>query len=182
MQNNRADGPYNMTASQTHSVGLIVTMVPGYTNNDNQFHIEERDQLDVAFSSDDVEFYVEEAYGPPLEAIEEAFGVKANPIYKENLSKVLAPLMVNRREIKEIADAIASVIYERLQNHILGTRTDVHNPDVHPTGNLNKVTHTLGVSGSMTTTVQIAPNLPNVNWMNLIPDAVRRVMLRQVQV
>jgi hypothetical protein len=116
---------------------------------------------------------------------EKAFGVGITPEALAINPPNLEPLLINggiagQGNINAFAKATASRIYFAFKNRLHGSKTVRMLPDVPVVGSISQITHSLASDGAATTTIELAPELEPVNPFALLPDSVRRVMLRQV--
>ncbi len=85
---------------------------------------------------------------------------------------------LNGEQLARIADAFAKREYIRFKDHAEGVLTTTYRPFAKIAGNISRVTHNLATSdqGGATTTVELAPTLPGVDALALMPPDVRRMV------
>lgn len=117
--------------------------------------------------------------------IERSFGVglasgQAGEEQAEGDREILQTLLVNDEDIREFARALAAKLWGKMVARRLGRKTVRFNPDLVPTGAIQKILHQIGVKGEATTEISIAEERVAVAENVFLPDAVRRTINREV--
>lgn len=143
---------------------------------------------------------VEESYGPVLDVyvgpsvetarvdwrdadrqkIEQSFGIggKADP---DSISHLVVNLDDNQEggaSLDAIATAVASQTYAMLVDRFHGAKAMPLLPGAHPTGYVERVSHTIMESGGVYTQARWPEHLQQLPLLSLLPDSVRRVIMR----
>jgi len=128
------------------------------------------------------------ADGHAASAIERSLGVggqNLNPIEAEQQAqqdaKLLDSLVVNRAHLVAVAQALAAQLWSLMTDRSIGSKT-VRNLDVRIRGSIESVSHTIEVDGRVLTTIALPEKLRERNIFALLPEGVRRVLLREVPI
>lgn len=183
-----------LTAS--HKLAVVLSVVPAAPNDKRRLHVE----TVTPFKAGKVlGREVGRCEGPAFEirispgvstarfgwddaksgAIENIFGVGAT----EPDDKVVAALgdPLNKDQIESVALAAAARLYASMVPRIEGEFTVGINPSLLPAGSVSSVTHSLGTESGALTTVDLPPILAPIDIYALLPDTVRRVVMRLAQ-
>lgn len=90
-------------------------------------------------------------------------------------------LLVYPEEIQAVARAVAATIYLGMCDHFEGSRVTEINPALKPYGRAASVSHELMRDGKAFTTIDLPPDIKPIDMFALMPDTIRRRLLRQVQ-
>jgi len=117
------------------------------------------------------------------ETIEVVFG-RDNPPGVDgeipNIEEALKPLLLNERDLKEYSEALAATIYANMTDRRIGTRGVRMDSTLAPLGSIRHIIHTLDTTGAATTQLSLREDLIRLDPFGLLPDDVRRVILREV--
>lgn len=89
-------------------------------------------------------------------------------------------LLVNGESIRAVALASAARVQSLLLDRYEGEQNVSWSPGILPTGSMAQVTHAIDPSGIAYTNVQLPPITAAPDIYSLLPDSVRKVLLRQV--
>lgn len=89
--------------------------------------------------------------------------------------------LVNGESVRELGKAVAAQIYASLASHYEGAHVSTFDPERRPVGRIDRVAHSLDPDGRFLTTIEFVPELPAPDIFTMLPDSVRRVLLKQVQ-
>jgi hypothetical protein len=93
--------------------------------------------------------------------------------------EILKQLTVNRDDCEAIAKATAVQIWSMLRDRLIGQKTVRMTPGAKIAGNISEVTHQISESGAHSI-IRLADELPRRNVFALLPDSVRKIILREV--
>ena len=89
--------------------------------------------------------------------------------------------LINEPEIKAVAQAVAATLYLGFVDRFEGTLATSIDPARKPKGRISSVSHDLMPDGSATTMMSLPPDLKPVDFWQLVPESIRRILLRQVK-
>jgi len=185
-------------------VAIILTVTMGAPNTEDQFHAIEMSPGDVGELVPAAALAgLGKALGPILEvrvapspttvaqvkwddseklAIEAAFGIGGKGAAKGvDLSALTINAGRKGMPLDEFARAIAASVYASLADRAAGSKTVPIRGDLELAGWVRSITHTIATDGVSETRLDIREGRPKIDPMALLPDAVRRIIMRQAQ-
>jgi hypothetical protein len=88
---------------------------------------------------------------------------------------------INRGAVKALAEAAAGSIYSMLADRVEGSHVTALDPERRPEGRISTVTHNLDPNGAALTGMDLPPDVKGIDALALLPQSVRRVILKLVQ-
>lgn len=185
----------------SHRIAVVLTATPAAPNDERQLYPVEVTPDEAAES---LGFSVGKCEGPvwnirvganvmqarwewrdeQAASISAVFGMtRSLPQPTKTVSRDEDPLgdPCNMDAVKAMAKAAAATIFARLLDRSEGSYTSEINPDVHPSGSIAGVTHRITADGRSLTTVLMPSNQDPVDVFALLPEGVRRQVLRLAQ-
>lgn len=89
--------------------------------------------------------------------------------------------LVDPEQVETMAKAVAASIYGALADHLEGMHVTAMDPNALPVGRISAVSHILARTGAGTTSMELAPSLKPLDPFALLPESMRRIILRQVK-
>lgn len=100
----------------------------------------------------------------------------------------LKGLVVNAEEVNlpggkainlnELAKSLAAQIWSRFHDHMEGSGTAKHNPDIAPTGWTGAVAHSLTPTGELITTLNMMGQIQETNLSSLLDSSTRAILMK----
>jgi hypothetical protein len=190
--------------AETHRVAIVLTCVPSAPNsNDQLFRVKVTpSDVESSFSlpvgaCDGPEWEVR--IGPGIatarfawnddfeDLIDKSFGVPTNPTpgvrptYKNGDALAAANLLVDAKEVKDLAKAAAASIWSQMTDRVVGTQAGPADDSLHPTGNATIVVHGIDGDGAINSLVRFDRISGRLDVAAFLSNDVRRKLMRMVQ-
>lgn len=179
--------------TSSHDMAIIFTACPASPNNNDRF-------FRYRVTADDIKGLLpptavdglkeslgpimQVRVGPGTETAKQAWSDDQAQAISSNLLRggtSIPQILINEPNIKAVAQAVAATIYLGMTDRFEGTLATSIDPARKPYGRITSVSHELRQDGSAITMLNLPPDLRPVDFWQLVPESVRRILLRQVQ-
>ncbi|ANS05706.1 hypothetical protein [uncultured Mediterranean phage] len=89
-------------------------------------------------------------------------------------------LTINHTDLVEVAKATAARLWSKLTDRNIGSKTVRLDPTVEPIGAISLVRHEVTTEGREHTFIQLAEELADRNVLAMLPEGLRKIILREV--
>lgn len=186
----------SLTLAATHRVAVLLTLVPAFPNDERQLHAVKVPAADVAplLAGGLAAGRIQPANGPTLDVRVPASLVRAITAWDDGRAAEIEGVfglgdasakdlpIANHLAVDAVARAVATATYSAFLDGLEGAKIGPLTPEVHPLGRIAEVETVLDPSGHVATTARLPRPSRPLNFLALLPDGIRRILLRQVKV
>lgn len=103
------------------------------------------------------------------------------PTYEAGDGLKGAGLLVDGRELDNVARAVAASLYSQMPDRVVGQVAGPMDPGISPVGNATAVVHSLGTDGALNSLVRFDRRTGRLDMTSFLDNSTRRLLFRQVQ-